>query len=343
MSAAWKALLFLLFTAAGASWAGEMRTWTIWGNQRIEAKTVAFEKRSLKFSRGPHAVLVNGIAYNRLKPQLRKVVDLVVEQHGFDGVAALLASKATPLKELKYLSVIFRTKDDDTLNVPLDALAGSQDGTGDYKLAYDEALAWFKAHEEQPQAPPPVAESDPDAAARLEAERRRLDQERQRLEDARRQWEQDSRSHDEQARRDWEEQMRQKDAEYRRREAEWKRAQGEHEKWEQDQRARTAAERRQRADVEKKRREEDQQRRQAERKHAEDDAKRSADAAAAKQAANAAAAKQAADAAAAAKKRDEEQKRAEAERKRNDEDRKREEERKKREEDEKKKDAGKKK
>ncbi len=51
MRATWKALLFLLFTSAGVSWAGEMRTWSIWDNQSIEAKTMAFERRSLKFSR----------------------------------------------------------------------------------------------------------------------------------------------------------------------------------------------------------------------------------------------------------------------------------------------------
>jgi hypothetical protein len=187
MRATWKALLFLLFTSAGVSWAGEMRTWTIWDHQSIEAKTVAFEKRSLKFSRHAGAVLVNGIAYVRLKPQFKTVVDVVLRQHGFDDVAAMLADKRTPVMELDYLRVVFHTKDDQTLRIPLGALAGADEQTGDYKLAYDEALVWLKAHPEQPQAPPPVASSDPDAAARLEEQRRQLEQQRQ-------QWLQDQRT-----------------------------------------------------------------------------------------------------------------------------------------------------
>jgi hypothetical protein len=164
MRAAWKALLFLLFTADGVSWAGEMRTWTIWDNQTVEAKTVAFERRSLKFSKRPGEVLVNGIAYSRLKPLYKKVVDLVVQQHGFDDLAAVLAEKDTPVKELKYVRVDFRTKEGETLSVPLGALAGADEQTGDYKLAHDEALLWFKAHEERPQSPAANQAGDNQAA-----------------------------------------------------------------------------------------------------------------------------------------------------------------------------------
>ena len=183
MRATWKALLFLLFTTAGVSWAGEMRTWTIWEDQSIEAKTVAFERRSLKFSRHSGAILVNGIAYVRLKPHFKTVVDLVMRRHGFDDVAAVLADKNTLVKDLDYLRVVFRTKDDQTLRIPLDALAGADEQTGDYKLAYDEALVWLKAHQEQSAAPPPVAASDRDAAARLEEQRRQLEQQRQQLDE----------------------------------------------------------------------------------------------------------------------------------------------------------------
>ncbi len=122
---------------------------------------------------------MNGIAYVRLKPQFKTVVDVVLRQHGFDDVAAVLADKGTPVKELDYLRVVFHTKDDQTLRIPLAALAGADEQTGDYKLAYDEALVWLKAHQEPPPATPPVASSDPDAAARLDEQRRQLDQQRQ--------------------------------------------------------------------------------------------------------------------------------------------------------------------
>jgi hypothetical protein len=284
--------------------ASETRTWTDSNGKTLEAKIVGFEKASFKLSRKLHAIYVNDIRYSQLNAKIRKRVEHLTHAEGFKTVGDAIPKDSPGVKEFKYLNVIFRTSDGQTVKVPLDALQGSEEKTGDYQLAYDESQEWLRAGQEKQnaadkQAPvqpaPAIADPSDQDRRRLEEDRQKLDQERKQFEDERRRVEQEGRWRDDQDRRLWEEEMRRRQEEYRLRQEQWNRD-------------------KQRTEADRKKREDEAKARAALQKKQEDDRRR----------------------ADAAQKSLDAQKRAEAERKKH------EEEQKKQEEEKKKKDAGKK-
>jgi hypothetical protein len=257
-------VLLGLLAATQATLAGDMRTWTDWNKKTLEAKIVGFEKASLELSRKANALYANGVRYSQVAPSVKKLAEHFARKEGFENAAAALPKDSTGVKAFSYLNVVFHTKDGRTLKVPMDALEGSDDDTGDYKLAKDESVAWQEGQKQEP--------GGSDDAQRNEQERRRLEEDRRRLDDERRRMEKEHRWRDEQERRRWEDDMRRREAEHRLRDERLKRARDDHKKYEEDKKRADAEHRKHdekakaQAEAEKKKQDADRQRAEAERK-----------------------------------------------------------------------------
>ncbi|MGD0896557.1 MAG: hypothetical protein ABR915_01895 [Thermoguttaceae bacterium] len=254
------AVVFVAVVAAGPADASEMRTWTDWNGKTFEAKITGFERSSYKLSRKADSLMVSGLRYSELTPKTRKLLKHLAAKEGLTDPGAAVPEGSTAVKELKYLTVLFQTKDGQTLKVPMDTLEGYSDETGDYKLACDESLAWQSANEEG-DAATDTSSSDADQIERqrrqLEEDRRRLEADRRQWEQQRRQWEQDHRGQSHSGGPQNDADLRRREADFRKRQEQWYRDQVESDKRSRAKKEADAARQKKQAEAERKKREED--------------------------------------------------------------------------------------